>query len=168
MVLIIGLSIILIISSIVVLNYFPQEQTKPDKKSAFKYDKSSLENSEKVIRESFKYKNDHNLKKLRELYSSSFKNTNFRLDNLVSTKVLGIKLLNNETNYNVYFNSGRGRINDVERKNVIIYKVKYYVEYKDQTIEPENSGEYEKGFTLIKENNLGNWKIDTIGYPFFE
>ncbi|HWP97086.1 MAG TPA: DUF4829 domain-containing protein [Syntrophomonadaceae bacterium] len=40
--------------------------------------------------------------------------------------------------------------------------------YKDQSQEPEDSGEYEKAFILIKENNDGGWKIDDIGYPYYE
>ncbi|HWP97245.1 MAG TPA: DUF4829 domain-containing protein, partial [Syntrophomonadaceae bacterium] len=42
------------------------------------------------------------------------------------------------------------------------------VEYKDQKTEPRDSGEYEESFYLIKENNVGNWKIDDNGENYYE
>ncbi|MGC7872677.1 DUF4829 domain-containing protein [Desulfosporosinus sp. SYSU MS00001] len=164
---IIGLSI-LIISFIELLIYNQPGQIKANNTNSFKYGGNRFDDSEKVIRDSFIYENDHNLSKLRESYSSRYSDSNFRLDNLVSVKILEIKILEKEANYNDYFSYGRGRINNIEKKNLIIYKVKYYVEYKDQTKEPMNSGEYERAYYLIRENNVGNWKIDDIGVDYYE
>lgn len=127
-----------------------------------------IQSAETVILNSFKYENDHNLAKLKECYTSRYNKVNFRLDNIASTEVLEIKLLEDQRYYKFYLEYGRGRINNVDRKNIKAYKVKYYVEYKDQTIEPRDSGEYEQAYYLIKENNKGNWKIDSIGVPFYE
>lgn len=165
---IIGVSTILIMSFILLLIYNQPDQTKANNNNSFKYDKTTLEDSEKVIRDAFIYENNHNLNKLRDSYSSKYSNSSFRLDNLVSIKILELKLLEKEVNYNDYFNYGRGRINNIERKNLIIYKVKYYIEFKDQTIEPMNSGEYERGYYLIRENNVGNWKIDDSGVGYYD
>ncbi|MBN1040351.1 DUF4829 domain-containing protein [Clostridium botulinum] len=40
------------------------------------------------------------------------------------------------------------------------YVNNYNVKYTDQNKEPEDSGSYEKIYTLIRENNSGGWKID--------
>ncbi|HWP95616.1 MAG TPA: hypothetical protein VN426_02120, partial [Syntrophomonadaceae bacterium] len=64
-ILVIGLSTLLVIGFIL-LNHNQYRQTKVDKNGVFKYDSNNLEDSEKVIRDAFQYKNDHNLNKLRE------------------------------------------------------------------------------------------------------
>lgn len=121
------------------------------------YSKKDLRDSEKVIQNAFFYKDKHNLEKLRELYSSRYADSDFRLFNLASIKVLEIKLFEEQKNYPLNPNL------DIERKNMIMYKVRYYVEFKDQTIEPMDTGEYEINYFLIRENNKGNWKIESVG-----
>ncbi|MBW6411048.1 DUF4829 domain-containing protein [Clostridium sp. YB-6] len=118
---------------------------------------------EDVIRDAFEYENAHQLKSLLECYTIRHKDTNFRLDNLESCKLESLSLIKDESIYNSYFKSGLGLINGVKRENVRIYTVKYNVQYKDQSKEPEDSGERKKMFTLIRENNLGEWKIEEIG-----
>lgn len=121
------------------------------------YTEKDLKESEKVIRDAFFYKNKHDLGKLRGLYSSKYANSDFRLFNLANIKLLEIKLPE-QKNYPAL----NPNLN-IERKNMIMYKVKYYVEFKDQTIEPMDDGEYEIYYFLIKENNRGDWKIESTG-----
>lgn len=118
---------------------------------------------EQVIKDSFKYKNLHQLKSLLTCYTKRYENVNFRLDNLESCKLESLELITDEKIYKSYFTSGRGMVNHIERENVRKYTVKYNVQYKDQSKEPIDSGDYETTYTLIRENNLGEWKIDGIG-----
>lgn len=136
--------------------------------SQVKYDKKTLEEAEKVIRDAFFYQNNHDLTKVKDLYSSRYSNSTFRLDNLISIQILELKLLKNEINYRLYLDYGPGRVNNIERKNLIIYKVRYNIEFKDQTLEPIDSGEYQRAYSLIRENNIGNWKIDDIGIDYYD
>ncbi|NFH90244.1 DUF4829 domain-containing protein [Clostridium botulinum] len=123
----------------------------------------AIKSPEDVIRDSFKYENAHQLKNLLTCYTTRYKDINFRLDNLESCRLNSLELITDSRIYKSYFTSGRGMINNIKRENVRKYTVKYNVQYKDQSKEPEDSGEYEKLFTLIRENNLGEWKIDGIG-----
>ncbi|WP_252224179.1 DUF4829 domain-containing protein [Clostridium sp. ZBS2] len=119
----------------------------------------AIKSPEDVIRESFKYKNSHQLKNLLTCYTTRYKDVNFRLDNLESCRLDSLELITDEGICKSYFTSGV----EIKRENVRKYTVKYNVQYKDQSKEPEDSGDYEKMFTLIRENNLGEWKIDGIG-----
>ncbi|NFG63126.1 DUF4829 domain-containing protein [Clostridium sp. CMCC3677] len=119
----------------------------------------AIKSSEDVISESFKYENSHQLKNLLTCYTTRYKDVNFRLDNLESCRLDSLELITDSRIYKSYFTSGV----EIKRENVRKYTVKYNVQYKDQSKEPEDSGDYEKMFTLIRENNLGEWKIDGIG-----
>ncbi|MEA4901027.1 DUF4829 domain-containing protein [Desulfitobacterium sp.] len=121
------------------------------------YSKKDSKESEKVIRDAFFYENEHDLEKLRGLYSSRHANSDFRLFNLSNIKLLEIELPEQKD-----YPALNPKLN-IERKNMIRYKVKYYVEFKDQTIEPMDNGEYEIYYFLIKENNRGDWKIESTG-----
>ncbi|NFT93334.1 DUF4829 domain-containing protein [Clostridium botulinum] len=115
----------------------------------------AIKSPEDVIRDSFKYENSHQLKNLLTCYTTRYKDVNFRLDNLESCRLDSLELITDSRIYKSYFTSGV----EIKRENVRKYTVKYNVQYKD----PEDSGDYEKMFTLIRENNLGEWKIDGIG-----
>lgn len=163
------IGIILIAGSALLITYTLKNQLKVNiNKSEIEYEMKDLISSEQIIKDSFKYKNEHDLDKLRQCYSASYINSDFRLNNIVSTKVLDIKLLKDERNYSFYIGTGNGRINGVKRKNLIIYRVRYAIEFKDQSIEPIDSGEYDESFYLIRENNLDSWKIDAIGVNYFK
>ncbi|WP_252249422.1 DUF4829 domain-containing protein [Clostridium sp. VAP23] len=123
----------------------------------------SINLAEDVIRDSYKYKNEHNKEKLLNCYTKRYENIDFRLDNLESIELNSIDLITDEKIYDSYFKNGSGLINGVKRENVKQYTVKYNIKYKDQSKEPQDSGSYEKIYTLIRENNSGNWKIDEIG-----
>ncbi|WP_252223454.1 MULTISPECIES: DUF4829 domain-containing protein [unclassified Clostridium] len=119
----------------------------------------AIKSPEDVIRDSFKYENAHQLKNLLTCYTTRYKDINFRLDNLESCKLDSLELITDSRIYKSYFTSGV----EIKRENVRKYTVKYNAQYRDQSKEPEDSGDYEKMFTLIRENNLGEWKIDGIG-----
>ncbi|NFH69213.1 DUF4829 domain-containing protein [Clostridium botulinum] len=119
----------------------------------------AIKSPEDVIRDSFKYENSHQLKNLLTCYTTRYKDVNFRLDNLESCRLDSLELITDSRIYKSYFTSGV----EIKRENVRKYTVKYNVQYKDQSKEPEDSGDYEKMFTLIRENDLGEWKIDGIG-----
>ncbi|MBN1050487.1 DUF4829 domain-containing protein [Clostridium botulinum] len=119
----------------------------------------TMKSPEDVIRDSFKYKNSHQLKNLLICYTTRYKDINFRLDNLESCKLDSLELITDSRIYKSYFTSGV----EIKRENVRKYTVKYNVQYKDQSKEPIDSGDYETIYTLIRENNLGEWKIDGIG-----
>ena len=119
----------------------------------------TMKSPEDVIRDSFKYENVHQLKNLLTCYTTRYKDVKFRLDNLESCRLDSLELITDSRIYKSYFTSGV----EIKRENVRKYTVKYNVQYKDQSKEPEDSGDYEKMFTLIRENNLGEWKIDGIG-----
>ncbi|BAE84315.1 DUF4829 domain-containing protein [Desulfitobacterium hafniense] len=121
-----------------------------------------------TIESAFYFKNNKDVESLKNVYSDRYSYSFFKLENINKIDLIEIKLLKNEKNYNIYYNYGRGRINNVDRKNLIIFKVKYNIEYKDQKIEPVDSGIYEVAYFLIKENNTGNWKIDDVGQDYYE
>ncbi|SFD31972.1 DUF4829 domain-containing protein [Clostridium uliginosum] len=122
-----------------------------------------IKSPEDVIKDSFKYENEHNKEKLLNYYTTRYENINFRLDNLESIELNSLDLITDEEIYYSYFTSGLGLFNSVKRENVKKYTVNYNIKYKDQSKEPADSGSYDKIYTLIKENNLGDWKIDGIG-----
>ncbi|NFA43339.1 DUF4829 domain-containing protein [Clostridium botulinum] len=123
----------------------------------------AIKSPEDIIRDSFKYENAHQLKNLLTCYTTRYKDINFRLDNLESCRLDSLELITDKKIYKSYFTSGSGMINNIKRENARKYTVKYNVQYKDQSKEPIDSGDYETIYTLIRENNLGEWKIDGIG-----
>ncbi|WP_252229582.1 DUF4829 domain-containing protein [Clostridium sp. ZBS15] len=119
----------------------------------------AIKSPEDIIIESFKYENSHQLKNLLTCYTTRYKDVNFRLDNLESCRLDSLELITDSRIYKSYFTSGV----EIKRENVRKYTVKYNVQYKDQSKEPIDSGNYDTMYTLIRENNLGEWKIDGIG-----
>ncbi len=122
----------------------------------FKY-----ERPENIIKKSFDYTNNKNLEKLLECYTDRNQDIDFRLYNIKNISLKKIELITDEEIYNQYFSSGLGSINNVSGDNIKIFNVDYYIEYNDEKIEPQDSGNDSKYYSLIKENR--HWKIDSIG-----
>lgn len=116
---------------------------------------------ENTIKKSFDYTNNKNLEKLLDCYTDRNKDSDFRLYNIKKVSLKKIELIKDEEMYNQYFSSGLGSINNISRNNIKIFNVDYHIEYNDENIEPQDSGDDSKYYNLIKEN--GSWKIDTIG-----
>ncbi|NFN17458.1 DUF4829 domain-containing protein [Clostridium botulinum] len=57
------------------------------------------------------------------------------------------------------------KVNDTKSENECVVEENFIksINLSGAIKSPEDSGEYEKLFTLIRENNLGEWKIDGIG-----
>ena len=119
--------------------------------------------AEDVIRNSFKYKNEHNLDKLLECYTDRNKNSNFRLDNLEYIEIIDLKQVTDESQYRNSIIRIRSGENNLKIKAIKIYYVKFNIKYKDDTIEPINSGETMNEFTLIKLKNSDKWLINDVG-----
>ncbi|MGL4571311.1 MAG: DUF4829 domain-containing protein [Clostridium sp.] len=116
---------------------------------------------EEIIRKSFKYTNNKNLEKLKEYHTEGYKNTDFRLFNINNIKVTKINLITDNERYNGYFSCGNGREKNLDKDDIKIFNVEYHIEYYDEKLEPQDSGDTQIHYTLIKEK--GKWKIDGIG-----
>ncbi|WP_050607954.1 DUF4829 domain-containing protein [Clostridium niameyense] len=128
-------------------------------------DNGKLLESDKVIQNYFKYYNNKNKK---GVLSTLTKNTctfnvMFNFGNLKYIKLENIKEDNDLKQKEAYIKYGRGNVDGTKKENVIIYKVKYKVKYKNDKFGPEDSGEYVKWFTLIREDKNSPWLIDDIG-----
>jgi len=117
-----------------------------------------------VIENYFKYYNQKDRQGLLSTLTSWHDQPNvvFGLENLKFIKLVSI---GNEdmriTNSYLYF--GRGKVNGVEEKNVVSYKVTYISVYSKDT-PPWSVGLHTKYFTLIKESDNAPWLIDDSGY----
>ena len=120
-----------------------------------------------VIKNSFKYENNRNEEELKKCYTEVYKDTNFMLSNINSVEIKEVALLKDKKIYSNYLDYGRGKMRNIDIKNVIIFRVKYNKEYIDDSIMPMDSGIDEKGFILIRENSTSSWKIDGAGEPYF-
>ncbi|NEZ46993.1 DUF4829 domain-containing protein [Clostridium niameyense] len=128
-------------------------------------DNGKLLESDKVIQNYFKYYNNKNKK---GVLSTLTKNTctfnvMFNFGNLKYIKLENIKEDNDLKQKEAYIKYGRGNVDGAKKENVIIYKVKYKVKYKNDKFGPEDGGEYVKWFTLIRKDKNSPWLIDDIG-----
>lgn len=115
-----------------------------------------------TIENSFKFKNDHDVNKLKNCYTSHLVDAVCKkdsIDNIESTKLLNLNLVTDETYYQDYINTK----DNLKRDDIAIYNVNYYVKFKGLRAEPIDSGEDEIYFNVIKEKD-STWKIDSIGY----
>ncbi|MDV4150164.1 DUF4829 domain-containing protein [Clostridium sp. AL.422] len=119
--------------------------------------------AEEVIKNSFKYRNDHELDKLLECYTDRHKYDNFWFENLEMIEVNNIELVTDESLYWVYINNVLINEANLDFEELRIYKVEYCIEFKDDTIEPINSGNNSRNFYLIKLKDSGKWLIQDVG-----
>lgn len=134
--------------------------------NSLEYTEEEINEAVEVIKNSFKYANEKNIIDLKDCYTSRHMNSDFRLFNLESKELKEVALLTEEKNYSEYMEYGTGKINGVERRNIIAFRVKSSIQYIDDNIEPVDSGINETGYTLIREKNLGGWKIEEVGEPY--
>ncbi|MBO3444346.1 DUF4829 domain-containing protein [Clostridium sp. CCUG 7971] len=79
------------------------------------------------------------------------------LDNIESIKIISIDKVKDENLYKA-FTEG----NNIDKKNVEIYKVKYNIKFKDASKTPIDNGEDEIDYTLVKDEH-SKWKINSWG-----
>ena len=124
--------------------------------------KESIE-AEQVINDSFKYENENNLEKALECYVDRYKNSDFGLDNLIYKNIIDIELLEDEPDFRYTISSILLNEPNLNIEEMKMYRVKSYVEYKDESIEPVDSGETSHRYTMIKLKDLNKWVIYSIG-----
>lgn len=124
--------------------------------------KDSIE-AEQVIKDSFKYENENNLEKTLECYVDKYKNSDFGLDNLIYKNIIDIELLEDEPDFRYTIAGILLNEPNMDIEEMKMYRVKSYVEYKDENIEPVDSGETSHRYTMIKLKDLNKWVIYSIG-----
>lgn len=164
------LIIIIVVIFVIMFGHKPKEENNYEKindKINTIIDESNIyeesDEVENVIKNSFKYRNEHDLDKTLELYIDRYKDSDFRLDNLESIEIIELKLLTDKSQYRQYINNIILNESDLKIKAIKIYEVKYYVEYKDETLEPNDSGEIMKQYCLIKLQDSDKWLIHGVG-----
>ncbi|MBD7915210.1 DUF4829 domain-containing protein [Clostridium sp. Sa3CUN1] len=81
-----------------------------------------------------------------------------------SMKLINVELVNDESIYSSYIQGKSKSFKDeLPRDDIKIYKVKYYIKYKDDNKSVKDSGEYTQTYYLIKESYSKKWKINDIG-----
>lgn len=122
-----------------------------------------LISSKQTVKDSFKYRNVKEEKKLYSLYSDNLSDAiKKELDNIKQIDMNDISLIQDEYMYSEYIGTGLGSVDNTQRKDLIIYKVNYNVEYYDDSIEPLENGNQTFAYFLVKNN--GKWIITTMGY----
>lgn len=122
----------------------------------------STNTPEKVIKNHIKYINQHNIDKLSN--TVTYKLSDYMIENIDTMELISLELVNDEYTYDTYIRSGGGRIIDnLSINDVKIYKVKYYIKYKDDSKSVTGSGEFIRNYYLIKDNNTGLWRINDLG-----
>ncbi|MEG0844510.1 MAG: DUF4829 domain-containing protein [Romboutsia sp.] len=119
--------------------------------------------AEQIIKNSFLYSNQHDLDKVLQCYVDRYKDFNFGLNNLEYMEMKCLTLITDELRYRQYINNIFLNEQNLEIKEIKIYEVKYDIEYKNDSIEPTDSGETTKEYILIKIKDSNNWLIHSIG-----
>ncbi len=119
--------------------------------------------AKKVIESYMNFMNKKDEEGLRSLLTPTERNqeSNFRLFNLNYVTLNKITLEEDIRLYDSYIKNFKDKDN-LEYKDLIIYKVDYYIKYIDEKKEPIDSGDTEKLYYLIRNSN-GEWKISDIG-----
>lgn len=127
------------------------------------YSYFDLISSKQTVKDSFKYRNIKEEKKLYSLYSDNLSEAiKKELDNIKQIDINDISLIQDEYMYSEYIGTGLGSVDNTQRKHLIIYKVDYNVEYYDDSTEPLENGNQTFAYFLVKNN--GKWIITTMGY----
>ena len=124
------------------------------------YYKNKIEwqhNPVKVIEKSFEFKNKHDYDEYKKCYKYPDYIQKDSLDNIKSIKILYLDKVKDENQYKAFIDG-----NNIDKKNVEIYKVKYNVKFKDASKTPIDNGEDEIDYILVKDKN-SKWKIDSWG-----
>lgn len=127
------------------------------------YSYFDLTSSKQTVKDSFKYRNIKEEKKLYSLYSDHLSHAiKKELDNIKQIDINDISLIQDEYIYSEYIGTGLGSVDNTQRKDLIIYKVNYNVEYYNDSTEPLENGNQTFAYFLVKSN--GKWIITTMGY----
>lgn len=114
-------------------------------------------NPVEVIEKSFEFKNKHNYDEYKKCYKYPDSIQKDSLDNIESIKIINIDKVKDENLYKSFTDS-----NNINKKNVEIYKVKYNIKFKDSSKTPIDNGEDEIEYILVKDEH-SKWKIDSLG-----
>jgi hypothetical protein len=125
-----------------------------------------------VIEEYFKYYNQKNLEGMNSLTTERNQSSKsaWGFDNLEYIKITDIIEDTNQTNKEIYLRSRKkGQIIDTEKEkseleNIIIFKVGFEVKYKKEGVGPNDSGNYEYNYILIRKDKNSPWLIDSYGH----
>ncbi|MEG2739683.1 DUF4829 domain-containing protein [Clostridium sp.] len=119
--------------------------------------------AEDVIKNVFKYKNERNLDLVKSCYNTRSQNNNFNLDNIETVELIDIKLSEDKSAYKSYLKNPVIKEFPASIDELLIYEVKYNIKFKDDSLEPINSGTDIKHYYLIKDKISGNWLINDVG-----
>lgn len=124
------------------------------------YYKNKIEwqnNPVKVIEKSFEFKNKHDYDEYKNCYKYPDSIQEDSLDNIESIKIINIDKVKDENLYKAFTDG-----NNIDKKNVKIYKVKYDIKFKDSSKTPIDNGEDEIDYILVKDES-SKWKIHSWG-----
>ena len=116
-----------------------------------------------IIEKNFFYYNEKNIDGMLSTRTSSNRSADFGLKSLISVKLINIEA--DDMNLkDSYFKYGRGKNSNIDKNNVIAYKVTYELIYSMDT-PTWKSGTQTDYYILIKPNNNSPWLIDDVGKP---
>lgn len=121
------------------------------------YSYYDITSSKQTIKNSFKYKKSKQPDKLYDLYSDRLIDATKReFENIKEINLIEISIVENKKIYNS-IDTFDG-VNKIQKGDLIIYKVKYNIEYFDSSIEPIENGENTFLYFLVK-NEENKWII---------
>lgn len=125
--------------------------------------------AENIIHAKFQAMNDKDEAKVKSYYITSRQADDFRLENLKSTKINKITLIDDLKTYNLernlilqFPNIKEDLTFPFETDQMKIYEVDYDIEYKDDSLEPITNGNHLTYYILVKNKN-NEWKISGVG-----
>lgn len=118
-----------------------------------------------VVEKYFKYSDEKNEKGVLSTLTDRWNAPNivWELGNLEYIDLNFIEEETDQKQYESYLKNGRGSINGTTMENLIVFKVMYEVEYKNDYVSSQESGMYEWWFFLIRKDENSPWLIDDMG-----
>ncbi|MEG6523316.1 DUF4829 domain-containing protein [Desulfotomaculum sp. 1211_IL3151] len=134
------------------------------KDSHSKVDSQSY-SAQSVVEKYFQYRNEKNKDKLLTTLTEHWNAPNvvWGFENLDSIRIINIEEEKNEKVKKLYLSTGRGSINGTKENNLKVYKVKYVVKNKNDSVGPQESGTYEWWYFVIRKDESSPWRIDDFG-----
>lgn len=150
--------------------YYPGKQVSASAQSGAVHQTESLSTPEfhpamEVVEKYFKYSDEKNEKGVLSTLTDRWNAPNivWELGNLEYIDLNFIEEETDQKQYESYLKNGRGSINGTTMENLIVFKVMYEVEYKNDYVSSQESGMYEWWFFLIRKDENSPWLIDDMG-----